>query len=39
VPPCAFKRNRLTDNGKTLDVRGCISVPMPGRSQTWLHQE
>lgn len=30
---------RLTDNGKTLDVRGYIGVPMLGRSQTWLRQE
>lgn len=30
---------RLTDNGKRLDVRGYIGVPMLGRSQTWLRQE
>lgn len=30
---------RLTDNGKKLDVRGYIGVPMLGRSQTWLRQE
>lgn len=30
---------RLTDNGKTLSVRGYIGVPMLGRSQTWLRQE
>ena len=30
---------RLTDNGKKLDVRGYIGVPMLGRSQTWVRQE
>ena len=30
---------RLTDNGKTLGVRGYIGVPMLGRSQTWVRQE
>lgn len=32
-------RLRLADDGKTLDVRGYIGVPMLGRSQTWLRQE
>lgn len=30
---------RLSDNGRKLDVRGYIGVPMLGRSQTWLRQE
>jgi len=30
---------RLTDNGKTLSVRGYIGVPTLGRSQTWVRQE
>ena len=30
---------RLTDNGKTLSVRGYLGVPMLGRSQTWMRQE
>ena len=30
---------RLTDNGKTLSVRGYIGVPMLGRAQTWVRQE
>jgi len=30
---------RLTDNGKTLSVRGYIGVPMLGRSQTRMRQE
>ena len=30
---------RLTDNGKKLNVRGYIGVPMLGRSQTWVRQE
>lgn len=30
---------RLTDNGKSLSVRGYIGVPMLGRSQTWVRQE
>jgi hypothetical protein len=30
---------RLTDNGKTLSVLGCIGVPTLGRSQTCVRQE
>ncbi|RZU02927.1 uncharacterized protein (DUF2147 family) [Rivibacter subsaxonicus] len=30
---------RLTDNGKTLSVRGYIGVPTLGRSQTWMRQD
>lgn len=29
----------LIDNGKKLQVRGYIGVPMLGRSQTWVRQE
>ena len=29
----------LSDNGKKLNVRGYIGVPMLGRSQVWLRQE
>lgn len=29
----------LSDNGRKLNVRGYIGVPMLGRSQTWLRQE
>ncbi|WP_454743860.1 DUF2147 domain-containing protein [Cupriavidus necator] len=30
---------RVADDGKTLNVRGYIGVPMLGRSQTWGRQE
>jgi len=30
---------QLSDDGKKLDVRGYIGVPVLGRSQTWLRQE
>jgi len=30
---------RLSDDGKTLNVRGYIGTPMLGRSQTWVRQE
>ena len=30
---------RLTDDGKTLSVRGYIGVPVLGRSQIWTRQE
>ena len=30
---------RLTDGGKTLNVRGYVGVPMFGRSQVWQRQE
>jgi uncharacterized protein (DUF2147 family) len=29
----------LSDNGKKLNVRGYIGVPMLGRSQVWVRQE
>ena len=29
----------LADNGKKLNVRGYIGVPMLGRSQTWVRQD
>lgn len=30
---------KLANDGKKLDVRGYIGVPMLGRSQTWVRQE
>lgn len=30
---------RLIENGKKLDVRGYIGVPLLGRSQIWMRQE
>lgn len=32
-------RMSLEDNGKKLNVRGYVGVPMLGRTQTWLRQE
>ena len=32
-------RMRLTDNGRTLIVRGFIGIPLFGRSQTWSRAE
>jgi uncharacterized protein (DUF2147 family) len=29
----------LADNGKKLNVRGYIGIPMLGRTQTWLREE
>ncbi|MFC5476250.1 DUF2147 domain-containing protein [Paraherbaspirillum soli] len=29
----------LTDNGKKLNVRGYIGVPLLGRTQTWIREE
>ncbi|AXA92426.1 DUF2147 domain-containing protein [Massilia sp. YMA4] len=30
---------KLVDDGKKLDVRGYVGVPMFGRSQTWVRQQ
>jgi uncharacterized protein (DUF2147 family) len=32
-------RMSLADNGKKLNVRGYIGIPMLGRTQTWLREE
>jgi uncharacterized protein (DUF2147 family) len=32
-------RMSVADNGKKLNVRGYIGMPMLGRTQTWLREE